>query len=163
MLETVWRKRNPLTLLVGMKSGTAIRRVQFSSVQFSYSVMSDFLRPHELQHTRPPCLPPTPRVHPNPCPLSQWCHPAISSSVIPFSFCPQSLPASGSFQMSLRRVWRLVKKLNTELLYDLAIPLVGIKLDKTIILKDTWTSVFFMALFTILKIWKHPKYSSTDE
>ena len=65
--------------------------------------------------------------------------------------------------MSLRRVWRLVKKLNTELLYDLAIPLVGIKLDKTIILKDTWTSVFFMALFTILKIWKHPKYSSTDE
>ena len=65
--------------------------------------------------------------------------------------------------MSLRRVWRLFKKLKTELLYDLAIPLVGIKLDKTIILKDTWTSVFFMALFTILKIWKHPKYSSTDE
>ena len=57
------------------------------------------LQPHELQHTRPPCPSPTPRVHPNPCPLSQWCHPTISSSVVPFS-CPQSFPASGSFQMS---------------------------------------------------------------
>ena len=161
MLETVWRKRNPPTLLVGMKSGTAIRRVQFSSVQ-SLSHVRLLATPWTAA-CQAPCLPPTPRVHPNPCPLSQWCHPAISSSVIPFSFCPQSLPASGSFQMSLRRVWRLVKKLNTELLYDLAIPLVGIKLDKTIILKDTWTSVFFMALFTILKVWKHPKYSSTDE
>ena len=62
--------------------------------------MSDSLRPHELQHARPPCPFPTPRVHPNPCPLSLWCHPTISSSVIPFSSCPQSLPASGSFQMS---------------------------------------------------------------
>ena len=67
------------------------------SVQFSHSVVSDSLRPHELQHTRPPCPSPTPRVHPNPCPLSQWCHPTISPSVIPFSSCPQS---SGSFQMS---------------------------------------------------------------
>ena len=71
----------------------------FSSVQFSHSVMSDSLRPHELQHTRPPCPSPTPRVHPNPCPLSQWCHPTVSSSVVPFS-CPQSFPASRSFQMS---------------------------------------------------------------
>ena len=71
-----------------------------SSVQFSRSVMSDSLWPHELQHARPPCPSPTPGVHPNPCPLSQWCHPAISSSVIPFSSCPQSFPASGSFQMS---------------------------------------------------------------
>ena len=71
-----------------------------SSVQFSHSVMSNSLRPHELQHIRPLCPSPTPRVHPNPCPLSQWCHPTISSSVIPFSSCPQSLPASGSFQMS---------------------------------------------------------------
>ena len=69
-----------------------------SSVQFSRSVRSDSLRPHELQHARPPCLP-TPTVHPNPCPLSQWCHPTISSSVVPFS-CLQSFPASGSFQMS---------------------------------------------------------------
>ena len=56
--------------------------------------------PHELQHARPPCPSPTPRVHPNPCPLSRWWHPTISSSVVPFSFCPQSLPASESFQMS---------------------------------------------------------------
>jgi len=62
--------------------------------------MFNSLQPHELQHTRPPCPSPTPRVHPNPCPLSRWCHPTISSSVIPFSFCPQSLPASESFQMS---------------------------------------------------------------
>ena len=72
----------------------------FSSVQFSHSVMSNSLRPHKPQHTRPPCPSPTPGVHPNPCPLSQWCHPAISSSVIPFSSCLQSFPASGSFQMS---------------------------------------------------------------
>ena len=70
------------------------------SVQFSRLVMSDSLRPHEPQHTRPPCPSPTPGVHPNPCPSSQWCHPTISSSVIPFSSCPQSFPASGSFQMS---------------------------------------------------------------
>ena len=72
----------------------------FSSVQFSRSVMSDSLQPHEPQHARPPCPSPTPRVHPNPCPLRQWCHPTISSSVVPFSSCPQSFPASGSFQMS---------------------------------------------------------------
>ena len=71
----------------------------FSSVQFSRSVVSDFLQPHEPQHTRHPCPSPTPGVHPNPCPLCQWCHPTIPSSVIPFSSCPQSLPASGSFQM----------------------------------------------------------------
>ena len=62
--------------------------------------MSNSLRPHEPQHTRPPCPSPTPGLHPNPCPLSQWCHPAISSSVIPFCSCPQSFPASGFFQMS---------------------------------------------------------------
>ena len=73
---------------------------QFSSVQFSCSVVSDSLRPHESQHARPPSPSPTPRVHPNPCPLSQWCHPAISFSVVPFSSCPQSFPASRSFQIS---------------------------------------------------------------
>ena len=71
-----------------------------SSVQFSHSVVSDSLRPHEPQHARPPCPSPTPRVHPNPCPSSRWCHPTISSSVVPFSSCPQSFPASGSFQIS---------------------------------------------------------------
>ena len=62
--------------------------------------MSDSLWPHEPHNTRPPCPSPTPGVHPNPCPLSQWCHPTISSSVVPLSSCPQSFPASGSFQMS---------------------------------------------------------------
>ena len=71
-----------------------------SSVQFSCSVVSDSLQPHELQHARPPCPSPTPRVHPNPCALSRWCHPTVSSSVIPFFSCPQSFPASRSFQMS---------------------------------------------------------------
>ena len=69
------------------------------SVQFSHSVVSDSLRPHEPQHARPPCPSPTLRVYPNPCPSSQWCHPAISFSVVPFS-CPQSFPTSGSFPMS---------------------------------------------------------------
>ena len=76
------------------------KSLQFSSVQFSRSVVSDYLWPHELQHARPPCPSPTPRVHPNSCPSSRWCHPAISSSATHFSSCPQSLPASGSFPMS---------------------------------------------------------------
>ena len=67
--------------------------------------MSDSLRPHESQHARTPCLSPTPRIHSDSCPLSQWCHPAISSSVIPFSSCPQSFPALGSFQMSRLFAW----------------------------------------------------------
>ena len=68
------------------------------SVQFSHSVMSNSLRPHEPQHAKPPCPSPTLRVHPHPCPLSRWCHPTISSSIVPFSSCPQSFPASESFQ-----------------------------------------------------------------
>ena len=76
-----------------------------SSVQFSCSVVSDSLQPHEPQHARPPCPSPTPRVHSNSCLSSQWCHPAISSSVVPFSSCPQSLPASGSFLMSQLFTW----------------------------------------------------------
>ena len=71
-----------------------------SSVQFSRSVVSDSLRPHESQHARLPCKSPTPGVYSNPCPLSRWCHPTISSSVVHFSSCPQSLPASGSFPVS---------------------------------------------------------------
>ena len=70
------------------------------SVQFSRSVVSDSLRPHEPQHARPPRPSPTPGFYPNPWPLSQWCHPTISSSVIPFFFCPQSFSAVGSFEMS---------------------------------------------------------------
>ena len=70
------------------------------SVQFSYSINSDSLWPQVLQHTRPPCLSPTPRVYSNLCLLSWWGHPTISASVVPFSYCPQSFPASGSFQIS---------------------------------------------------------------
>ena len=79
--------------------------IQFSSVQFSRSVMSDSLWPHESQHARLPCPSQTPRVYSNTCPSSQWCHPAISSSVVPFSSCSQSLPASGSFPMSQLFAW----------------------------------------------------------
>ena len=77
----------------------------FSSVQFSHSVMSYSLRPHESQHSRPPCPSPTPEVHSDSHPSSQWCHPAISSSVVPFSSCPQSLPASESFPISQLFAW----------------------------------------------------------
>ena len=77
----------------------------FSSVWFSCSVVSDSLLPHELQLTRPPCPSPTPGVHSNSHPLSWWCHPAISSSVVHFSSCPQSLPVSESFTMSQLFAW----------------------------------------------------------
>ena len=88
-----------------------MRLVKFSSIQFSpsvkfvQSVMSDSLQPYELQHTRLPCPSSTPRVHSDSCPSSQWCHSAISSSVIPFSSCPQSLPVSESFPMSQHFAW----------------------------------------------------------
>ena len=75
------------------------------SVQFSHSVVSDSLRPYESQHTRPPCPLPSPGVHSDSPPSSRWCHPAISSSVAPFSSCPQSLSASGSFPMSQLFAW----------------------------------------------------------
>ena len=71
----------------------------FSSIQFSHSVVSDSLWPHESQHTRPPCPSPTPGIYPNSRPLSWWCHPTVSSSVVPFSSCPHSFPTSGSFAM----------------------------------------------------------------
>ena len=87
-------------LLLGRKTMTIL-----SSVQFSPSVMSNSLWPHESQHTRLPCPSPTPRVYPNSCPLSWWCHPVISSSVVPFSSCPQPLPASESFPMSQLFTW----------------------------------------------------------
>ena len=75
-------------------------KLKVYSIQFSGSVVSDSLQPHEPQHARPLYPSPTSRVHPNPCPLSQWCHPSISTSVVSYSSWPQSLPASGSFQMS---------------------------------------------------------------
>ena len=83
-----------------VESNVILWFIKSDSVQFSCSVMSDSLWPHEPQDARPPCPSPTSRVHSNPCPLSRWCHPTILSSVIPFSSCPQSFPASGSFPMS---------------------------------------------------------------
>ena len=77
-----------------------VRTEHGTTDQISRSVVSDSLQPHEWQHARPPCPSPTPGVHSDSCPSSQWCHPAISSSVVPFSSCPQSLPASESFPMS---------------------------------------------------------------
>ena len=87
-------------LNAGQEATVRMGRGTISSVQFSRSVVYNSLRHHESQHSRPPCPSLTPRVYANSCPSSQWCHPAISSSVIPFSSCPQSLPASGSFPMS---------------------------------------------------------------
>ena len=90
-----------LSILQGSSQpGDQPRSPTFSSVQFSLSVMSDSLQPHELQHTRPPCPSSTPGVYSNLCPLIRSCHPTISSSVIPFSSHPQSFPASGSFPVS---------------------------------------------------------------
>ena len=82
-----------------------VKHIEHLWAQFSRSVVSNSLRPHESQHARPPCLSPTPGVHSNPCPSSRWCHPAISSSVVPFSSCPQSLPVSGSFPVSQLFAW----------------------------------------------------------
>ena len=99
----LFRASSSKSNLIGLKAKGIpwlIEGLSFSSVQFSRSVVSNSLRPHGLQHTWPPCPSPTPRVYSNSCPLSQWCHPTISSSVIPFSSCFQSFPASGSFQMS---------------------------------------------------------------
>ena len=104
-------KTNPLVYKMRLVIYTYIflrwlsERHQFSSVQFSSSVMSNSLRPHEPQRTRPPYPSPTLRIYPNPCPSSQWCHPAISSSVISFFFCPKSLPSSGSFPTSQLFAW----------------------------------------------------------
>ena len=85
-------------------TGINLARLKFL-VQFSRSVVFNSLRPHESQHARPPCPSPTPRVHSNSCPSSRWCHPAISCSVVPFSSCPQSLPASESSPVSQLFAW----------------------------------------------------------
>ena len=86
-------------------TGVQLDHLVSSISQFSPSVVSDSLRPHESQHARPPCPSPTPGVYSNSCPSSRWCHPAISFSVVPFFSCPQSLPASGSFPISQLFAW----------------------------------------------------------
>ena len=148
--------------------------LSFSSVQFSRSVVSDSLRPHELQHARPPCLSPNPGVHSDSRPSSQWCHPAISSSVIPFSSHPQSLPASDSFPMSQLFAWggqstgvsalaSFLPKKSQGWSYDPAIPLLDINPEKTIIQIDAYTPMFTAGVFTIANTWKQPKYPLTFE
>ena len=96
----IWQNQDLNLLNFCQESASSSLVGIFSSVQFSRSVVSDSLWPHELQHARPPCPSLTPGVHSDSCPSSWWCHTAISSSVVPFSSCPQSLPASGSFPMS---------------------------------------------------------------
>ena len=99
------KRSSPLWIIKEVQINTTITSQQSESVQFSRSVVSDFLWTHGLQHNRPPCPSPTPGVYPNSCPSSRWCHPAISSSVVPFSSCPQYFPASGSLQMSQLFAW----------------------------------------------------------
>ena len=108
--------------------------VQF---QFSRSVVSDSLQPHELQHARPPCPSWTPGVHPNSCPSSRWCHADISYSVVPFSSCPQPLPASGSFPMSQLFAWG------------------GQSID--VYLLSTYYSKSFICIY-LIKFWQQPIY-----
>ena len=101
-----WRKDG--RMILRLKKTKLIQKTKilsFSSVQFSRSVMSDSLQPHESQHARPPCPTPTPRVHSDSHPSSQWCYPTTSFSVVPFSSCPQSLLASESFPMSQLFSW----------------------------------------------------------
>ena len=103
LLETHFSKKRKFSFIPSLL--TVLHEQLFSSVQSSHSVVSDSLRPHELKHARPLCPSPIPRVHSNPCPLCRWCHPTISSSVVPFSSFPQPIPASGSFHMSQLFAW----------------------------------------------------------
>ena len=102
ILLQVWKKWLPI---LHRPLSKYLCSIQFRSVQFSHSVVSDSLWPQESQHARPPCPSPTPGVYSNSCPSSRWCHWAISSSVVPFFSCPQSLPASKSFPMSQLFAW----------------------------------------------------------
>ena len=105
LLSCVWLFANPWTAAHQASLSSTLcwsvlnfTSIEFNSVQFSHSVMSDSLQPHESQHTRPSCPSQTPRVHPNPCPSSRWCHPTISSSVLPFFSCPNPSQHQGLFQ-----------------------------------------------------------------
>ena len=102
-LEINLSVNNNFTVIIKLTISICSHLIQ--KIQFSHSVVSDSLRPHESQHARPPYPSPSPRVHSDSCPSSQWCHPAISSWVIPFSSSPQSLPASESFPMSQLFTW----------------------------------------------------------
>ena len=131
-----------------------------TSVQFSCSVVSDSLRPHELQHARPPCPSPTPGVHPDSHPSSQWCHPDISSTVVLFSSCPQSLPASESFQWvnSLHEVAKVLEfHTSSYIITELHNQIPGL-FSQTLLLfyQQVWSAV----LSNIPWIWQFSSYSS---
>ena len=122
--------------------------IELPSVQFSHSVVSDSLWPHESHHARPPCPSPTPGDYSNSCPLSQWCHLAISSSCHPLLFLPPIPPSIRVFSNES---------------YDPAIPLLGIHTEETRIERDTCTPMFIEALFIIARTWKQPRCPSADE
>ena len=104
-MSNTYRKKYLTSLVIRKRQIKTTMRYNFVPVQFSRSVVSNSLWPHEPQHARPPCLSPTSGAYSNSCPSHWWCHPAISSSVVPFSSCPQSFPASGSFPMSQLFAW----------------------------------------------------------
>ena len=104
-LNVDWKKKKLVLPSPQIKTLTNRLELELNSVQFSRSVVSDCLRPHEPQHARARCSPPTPGIHPIPCPSTRWCLPNISSSVAPFYSCPQSFPASGSCPMSQLFAW----------------------------------------------------------
>ena len=140
---------------IPLKTGN---RIAIRSDQISRSVVSDSLRPRESQHARPPCPSPTPGVHWDSRPSSKWCHPAISSSVVPFSSCPQSLSALESFPMSQLFAWG-----GQSTGVSAAIPLLGIHTEETRIERDMCTLMFIAALFIIASTWKQPRCPSADE
>ena len=159
----------------GMQIKTTVRyqltlvRIQFSWVQFSCSVMSDFLWPHESQHARPPCPSPTSGVHSNSCLSSQWCHPAISSSVVPFS-CPQSLPASESFPMSqLCMRWPKYWSFSFSIIPSKEIPGLIFRMDWLISLQSKGLSRVFsnttvqMHQFSVLSLLHSPTLTSIHD
>ena len=129
---------------------------QFSSVQFSHSVVSKSLWLHESQHTRPPCPSPAPGVYSNSCPLSRWCHPTISSSVIPFSSCPQSFPVSWSFPMNQFFTLGGQNIGDSGMASVLPMKIQGwFPLGLTSLI--SWLSKELSRVFSNTTIWKHPK------
>ena len=155
--------------------------IKCHSVQFSRSVVSDSLRPHESQHTRPPCPSPTPGVHSDSHPSSQWCHPAISSSVIPFSSCPQCLPASESSNESILRMrWPKYWSFSFSIIPSDEIPLISFRMDWLDLLavqgtlkslfqhhsskaSILWHSAFFMVQHSYIhNYWKNHSFDYTD-
>ena len=137
---------------------------QIRSDQISRSVVSDSLQPQKSQHTRPPCPSPTPGVHSDSCPSSQWCHPVISSSVIPFSSCPQSLPASESFPVSQLFAWGGWPKywsFSFSIIPSKEIPgLISFRMDWLDLLNFPWATIIGHNIWICYKIWVKNLYDT---